>query len=136
MTTPTADQAPAKPSRRIALLGWPIIGLVGGLASIVSLALVALLVLLLDVFVLAKGPITTEYLSIVQPKGSWSESAAGATGYTYVVRNQSGHTSDAHLPWAAKPGDRVRLRQHQSALLGLMLPAEAPMLCSSDSPCE
>jgi hypothetical protein len=115
---------------------WPIIGIVGGVASLVSLFLVALLVVVLDVFVLAKGPVTTKYLTIVQPRGRWAESSAGETGYTYLVRNETGATTDAHLPWAAKPGDRVRLRQHRSMILGLMLPAEAPILCTSDSPCD
>jgi hypothetical protein len=103
-------------------------------ASLVSLVLVALFVVLLDVFILAKGPITTEYLTIVQPKGRWAESSAGGSGYTYVVRNETGATSDAHLPWEANAGDRVRLRQHRSRILGLMLPAEAPILCRSDAP--
>jgi len=131
MPQPSAE----KRSRRVALLGWPIIGIVGGLASLLSLALVALFVVLLDVFVLAKGPITTEYLTIVQPEGRWAEST-GRSGYTYVVRNEAGATSDAHLPWAAKAGDRVRLRQHRSKILGLMLPAEAPILCPGDAPCD
>jgi hypothetical protein len=130
------DVAAPKPSRSTGLRGWLIIGIVGGLASIASLAFMALLVFLLDVFVLAKGPITTEYLTIVERKGLWAESTAGTTGYIYVVRNQSGATSDAHLPWAAAAGDRVRLRQHRSRLLELMLPVEAPVLSPRDTACE
>jgi hypothetical protein len=120
----------------VAVLGWLIIGILGGVASLASIALLALFVLLLDVFVLAKGPITTEYVTIVQLKGHWAESSAGAAGFTYVVRNQNGVTTDAHLPWAAEAGDRVRLRQHRSRILRLMVPVEAPILCPHDTACD
>jgi hypothetical protein len=131
----TTDAQPDRPSRRAALLGWPLIAFVGGGASLASLAILALLVLILDVFVLAKGPVTTEYWTIVEAKGAWADSS-GATGYTYAVRKASGAVTDAHLPWRAKPGDRVRLRQHQSRILHLTLAAAAPILCSPDVPCE
>jgi hypothetical protein len=131
----TATAHADQPTPRAALLGWPIIALIGGGASLVSLAVVALLVFVLDVFVLAKGPVSTEYVTVIEAKGRWSTST-GASGYTYVVRNASGVVADAHLPWQANPGDRVRLRQHQSRVLHLTLPAEAPILCSHETPCE
>ena len=73
---------------------------------------------------------------MVQLSGQWSETATQSTGYSYIVRNQSGATSTVHVPWSAKEGDRVRIRQHRSRMLGLMLAAEAPELCPTDGTCD
>jgi len=129
------DAQADRPSRRATLLGWPLIAIVGGGAALASLVILALLVLLLDVFVLAKGPVTTEYWTIVEAKGRWADST-GASGYRYLVRRSSGALTDAQLPWQATAGDRVRLRQHQTRILRLMIAAEAPLLCSAEVPCE
>ncbi len=129
------DAQADKPTRRAALLGWPLIALIGGGATLASLAILALLVLVLDVFVLAKGPITTEYWTIVDAKGRWSDSG-GASGYTYLVRRGNGAVTDAQLPWQAKAGDRVRFRRHETRILHLTIAADAPILCSADAACE
>ena len=123
-------------SGRVAILGWSLISMIGGIATLVSVALVAILVFVLDVFVLAKGPIKTEYLTILRLKGSWSVPSDGQGGYTYEVRNQRGSIVDAQLPWAAEPGSHVRIRHHNTKLLGLVVPSEAPVLCPPDVPCD
>jgi len=129
------DAQADKPSRRAGLLGWPLIAIVGGGATLASLVILALLVLVLDVFVLAKGPVTTEYWTVVEAQGRWAEST-GASGYRYLVRRGSGAATEAQLPWLAKPGDRVRLRQHQTRVLRVVIPAEAPVLCTPEVACE
>jgi len=83
------DAQADRPSRRSALLGWPLIAIIGGGATLASLVIAAVLVLVLDVFVLAKGPVTTEYWTIVQVQGRWAEST-GASGYRYLVRKGNG----------------------------------------------
>lgn len=78
-----SDEEPSTPSRRTKVLGWTVISLVGGGAAVISLMLCGLLLLVLDVFVLAKGPATTEYLTIVRHTGGWAVPAAGEEGATY-----------------------------------------------------
>jgi len=129
------DAQPDKPSRRAALLGWPLIALLGGGATLASLVILAFLVLVLDVFVLAKGPVRTEYWTIVEVQGRWADST-GASGYRYLVRKEGGAVTEARLPWQAKPGERVRLRQHQTRILRVMIATEAPVLCSPEVACE
>jgi hypothetical protein len=101
----------------------------------VSLVITAVLVLMLDVFVLAWGPVATEYWTVVQANGRWTHST-GASGYRYLVRRSTGEVTDAQLPWPAKPGDRVRIRLHQTRILHLTTPAEASILCSAETACE
>ena len=122
-------------SRRAALLGWPLIAVIGGGAVLASLAILAFLIVMVDMFMLAKGPITTEYSTIVETKHQYADST-GVTGYVYVVRGASGALTDVMLPLQAKPGDRVRIRLQRSRLLKLASAAEAPVLCPSAGPCE
>ena len=100
-----------------------------------SVVIVALLVLILDVFVLAKGPVTTEYWTVVEARGGWADST-GASGHRYLVRRSTGALTEAWLPWLANSGDRVRMRQHQTRILHLTIAAEAPILCSAGAACE
>jgi hypothetical protein len=98
------------------------------LASIISLVILALGVVVADVFVLEKTPAQTSYLTIVRLKG---RVASGEDGwYIYEVRNADGTVHDAQLPWTAEPGDRVRMRSGRKRILHLPVPTEQPVLCS------
>ena len=129
------DAQANNPSRRAALLGWPIIAVLGGGATLVSLVMLAFLVLVLDVFVLAKGPVTTEYWTIVEARGQFATSL-GDSGFRYLVRRDNGSVGEAQLTWRANAGDRVRVRQHQTRILRARIPAEAPVLCNPEAACE
>ena len=130
----TATQAEGS-SRRAALAGWPLIAVIGGGATLASLVLLALLVVIVDVFMLPQGPITTEYATIVETKHQYADST-GVTGYIYVVRWVGGTLTDVMLPLHAKPGDRVRIRLQRSRLLKLASAAETPVLCPSAGTCD
>ena len=76
----------------------------------------------------------TSYLTIVRQKGT--ASSGDDTWYLYEVRDADGAISDAQLPWVAQPNDRVRIRYGRTRVLRLTIPSEAPVLCSSATPCD
>ena len=109
--------------------------MIGGGATVAALLILALGIVVADVFVLEKTPAETSYFTIVRQKGA--ASGAGADSwYLYEMRNASGHLSDTQLPWAAEPGDRVRIRSGRTRILRLTMPTEAPVLCSRSHPCD
>ena len=128
----TAD-VPARPTTRV--LGWSLIGLIGVGATIASLVILALVIIAADIFVLEKSPAQTSYLTVVRQKGM-AGGGDGDTWYTYEMRDAAGVVSDAQLPWAAQPGDRVRVRRGRTRILRLMMPTEGPVLCSAAQPCD
>ena len=120
---------------RTKLLGWSLIGLIGGGAAASSLLILALVIIIADVFVLEKTPAQTDYLTIVRQKGS-TGGGGGESGYIYELRDAGGRVSDAQLPWAAQPGDRVRIHSGRTRILRLTMPTEGPVLCSATHPCD
>ena len=131
----TSTMEHRRETRAAKVFGWTIIAVLGGGATLVCLAVAGVLVLILDVFVLAKGPTRTEYLTIVARTGSW-ETSLGDSGGRYQVTNERGVTSEAQLPWEAEPGARIRVREHRTRILRLWIAAEAPELCSSSGVCS
>jgi hypothetical protein len=117
------------------VLGWSLIGLIGGGAILMSLVVVAVTVVVADTLVLAKTPAGTSYLTVVRMKGTASSGSDGAS-YIYELKNDNGAVSDAHLPWVAQPGDRIRIRNGRTRIFRLTLPMEAPVLCPADGPCD
>jgi hypothetical protein len=76
------------------VLGWSLIGLIGGAAAVASLLILALGIVIADVFVLEKTPAQTSYLTIVRQKGA----AGGTSGddwYIYELRDAGGKVSEA-----------------------------------------
>jgi hypothetical protein len=130
--TPTAGTG-VQP--RTKLLGWSLIGLIGGGAAVASLLILALVIVIADVFVLETTPAQTDYLTIVRQKGT-TGGAGGESWYIYELRDASGKVSDGQLPWAAQPGDRVRIRSGRTRILRLTMPTEGPVLCSAAHPCD
>ena len=130
--TPTAV-AGVQPRTRA--LGWSLIGLIGGGATVASLLILALIIVIADVFVLDKTPEQPSYFTIVRQKGV-AGGAGGDTWYIYELKDAGGKVSDAHLPWVAQPGDRVRIRSGRTRLLRLTIPTEVPVLCSAAHPCN
>ena len=120
--------------RRTRLLGWSLIGLVGGGATVASLLIAALGLFIADIFVLKKKPAEISYLTILRLKGT--ATAGGEASYIYEVKNADGISSDAHLPWAASPGDRVRVKSGRTRIFHFSVPLEGPTLCRGNEPCE
>lgn len=117
------------------VLGWGLIGLIGVGATVASLVLLATIVVVADTLVLAKTPVGTRYLTVVRQRGTATYGGGGEL-YIYEVKNAAGALSDAHLPWLARPGDRIRIREGRTRILRLTLPMEAPVLCQAAEPCE
>jgi len=131
----SSETAVIPETRRAKVIGWSVIAVLGGGATLAAFTLLAMLVLILDVFVLAKGPTRTQYLTIVARTGSWSASM-GDRGGRYQVTDERGVMSEAQLPWSAEPGARIRVREHRTKILRLWIAAEAPALCSSSGVCS
>jgi hypothetical protein len=132
---PDTRTAEAGVHPRTRALGWSLIGLIGGGATVASLLVLALIIVIADVFVLAKTPDKTSYLTIVRQKGVAS-STGGDSWYIYELKDAGGKVSDAQLPWVAQPGDRVRIRSGRTRLLRLSIPIDGPVLCSVAHPCD
>jgi hypothetical protein len=128
----TADGA-VSPTTRV--LGWSVIAVLGGGAAIVALAILALIIVVADVFVLEKSPAETSYLTVVRQKGT-AQNSDGGTWYIYEMKNGSGVPSDAQLPWVAQSGDRVRVRTGRTRILHLTIPTEGPVFCPASQPCD
>ena len=132
MVEAAVPSVPVKATTRV--LGWSVIALIGGTATIASLVILLAILLVADVFVLEKTPVQTSYLTIVRQKGLGS--GGGGTWYIYQLKDDAGTISDMQLPWVAQPGDRLRVRTGRTRILRLTIPTEGPVLCSAAQPCE
>lgn len=127
MTTP-----PVRPATRI--LGWSAIGLVGGGATLVSVAIILLALFILDALILDTTAVQTTYFTIVRQKGAVEGS--GVNGVIFEMKDPAGQMSDIWLPSTARPGAKVRLRMGRTKLFHLARPLEAPVLCPDAGPCD
>ena len=132
MTETRAADIASRPGVKV--LGWGLIGLIGGGAAVASIAILALIIVIADVFVLERAPAATTYVTVVRQKGT---AASGQDSwYIYELRNAAGTVSDAQLPLVAQPGDRLRIRNERTRILRLTIAAEAPVLCSGAEKCD
>jgi hypothetical protein len=119
----------------VARLGWTLIVLIGAGATLASLAILGLGVLLYDLSGIENQPPSVQDYEVVAEAGRYADST-GVSGHRYRVRNREGAVINLVLPWAASPGDIVRTKGVVTPILGIRVPTESPRLCRAGVPCE